>query len=119
MHAFEDTRHAGLRTFLMRGTACFLFVDAALNLSLLGPLAACVVDAGVALQQELGDGDDGVALGLQGLDDPRQSLGRVDGRVVEKDDAAGVYVFQYPLADLFRRNTLPVQAVAIPYNGNC
>ena len=86
------------------------------GLSLLGPLAAGVVDAGVALQQQLRDGDDDVALGLEGLDDPRQRLRRVDGRIVKENDAAGAHVFQQPPADLLRWDALPVQTVAFPYN---
>ena len=82
----------------------------------LGPLAAGVVDARFALQQQLRDGDDGIALGLEGLDDPRQGLQSVDGRVVEEDDAARPHVLQHPPADLLRGDALPVQTVAFPYS---
>ncbi len=80
------------------------------------PLAAGVVLAGVALEQDLGDGDDGVAVGLQGFNDPGQSLWRVLSGIVEEDDAPGADIFQHPLLDLLRRDTLPVQAIAILYN---
>ena len=85
----------------------------------LGPLAAGVVDARLALQQELRHGDDGVALRPEGVQDPRQGFRRVDRRVVEEDDAPRADVFQHPLTDLLGGDALPVQTVAIPYNGNC
>jgi hypothetical protein len=36
--------------------------------------------------------------------------------IVEEDDAPGADIFQHPLLDLLRRDTLPVQAIAILYN---
>ncbi len=45
----------------------------------LGSLAAGVVLVGVALKQNLGDGNDGVAIRLESLDDARQSLRRMHG----------------------------------------
>ena len=81
-----------------------------------GPLSSCVVDIGVAGEQDLGYGDDGVAVLLQRLDDPGQGLRRMFGGVVEEDDAAGTDVFQHPLLDLLCRDALPVQTVAFPYN---
>ena len=85
-----------------------------LRLSLLGPLTACVVLVGFALKQDLGHGDNGITLGLQGLNDPRQSLGGVFCCVVEEDDAARPHVLQHPPADLLRLDALPVQTVAVP-----
>lgn len=78
------------------------------------PLPSGVVDARFALQQQLRDGDNGIALGLEGFDDPGQGLRRVDGRVVEEDDAARPHVLQHPPADLLRLDALPDQTVAVP-----
>ena len=66
------------------------------------------------MEQQLGDGNDGIALGLESLDDPRQGLRRVDGRVVEENDAARPHILKYPPADLLRGDALPVQTVAVP-----
>ena len=82
---------------------------------LLLPLAAGVVLVGVAGKQNLGDGDDGVAVRLQGLNDPRQGLGGVFCCVVEEDDAARAHILQHPLLDLLGRDALPIQAVAFLY----
>ena len=67
------------------------------------------------MKQDLGHGDDGVALGLEGFDDARQGLRRMLGRVVEEDDAAGAHILQHPLLDLLGRDVLPIQAVAFLY----
>ena len=83
---------------------------------LLLPLAAGVVDGGLALKQNLGDGDNGITLGLQGFDDAGQSLGCVLGGIMEEDDAAGAHILQHPLLDLLGRDALPIQAVAFPYS---
>ena len=83
---------------------------------LLLPLSSCVVLVGVASEKDLGDGDDGVAVSLEGLDDPGQSLWRVLSGIVEEDDAPGAHVFQHPLLNLLGRDALLIQAVAIPYN---
>lgn len=83
---------------------------------LLLPLSSGVVLVGVASEKDLGDGDDGVAVGLQGFNDPRQSVWRVLSGIVEEDDAPGAHILQHPLLDLLGRDALLIQAVAIPYN---
>lgn len=82
---------------------------------LLLPLSSGVVLVGVASEKDLGDGDDGVAVGLQRLDDAGQGLRRMLGRVVEEDDAPGAHILQHPLLDLLGRDALPIQAVAFLY----
>ena len=74
-------------------------------------LAAGVVDGVVAGQQELGDGEEGIAILQQRLDDAGQRLRSVQGGVVEQDDGTRLDLTCHPLSDLRRREFLPVQAV--------
>ena len=73
-----------------------------------------VILPGLALEQQLRDGDDGVPFFQQRLQNAGQRLGRVFRGVVEQHDAPRLYVFQHPACDLLRRNPLPIQAVAFP-----
>ena len=76
-----------------------------------------MVDGIVAGEQELGDGDEGVALPEQGLENGGQGLGGVEGGVVEQDDGAGGDLFRDPAGDLVGGQVLPVQAVHVPLDG--
>ena len=66
------------------------------------------------MEEDLGDWYDGVAVGLEDLDDPGKGLLRVNGGVVEENDAPGADVLQHPLGNLIHRDTLLVQTVSIP-----
>ena len=70
-----------------------------------------MVDGIVAGEQELGDGDEGVALPEQGLENGGQGLGGVEGGVVEQADGPALYPLRHPLGDFACRDVLPVQTV--------
>lgn len=74
-------------------------------------LAAGVVDGVLAGEQKLGDGEEGIALLQQRLDDARQGFWSVQGGVMEQDDGAGLDLACHPLGDLRRGQLLPVQTV--------
>lgn len=75
-----------------------------------------VVGVVCAGEDQLRDGDEGVPLLEQGLQDAGQGLRRVDGRVVEQDNGAGLHLGGDPLGDLRRGELLPVQAVTVPHS---
>lgn len=70
-----------------------------------------MVDGVVPGQDQLGNGDKGIAVGQKPLDDSRQGLGSVLGSVVEQHDGAGADLARYPLGDVRGGQVLPVQAV--------
>ena len=70
-----------------------------------------MVDGILPVQNDLGDGDKGIALLKQGFDDGGQGLRRVDGGIVEQYDGAGLHFPGDPADDLVRRNLFPVQTV--------
>ena len=72
-----------------------------------------MVDGVVALQNDLRDGEESVAVFQQGSDDARQSFGGVLGGVVEQDDGAGLDFGGHPLGDLRGGEILPIQAVYV------
>ena len=80
-----------------------------------------VVGVVFAGEDQLRDGDEGVPLLEQGLQDAGQGLRRVDGRVVEQDNGAGLHLGGDPLGDLRRGELLPVQAGTVPnrFNARC
>lgn len=73
-----------------------------------------VVTAALPWQDELGDGDKGIALLEQGLNDAGQGLGGVEGGVVKQDDGARPHLAHHPLGNLLRRQLFPVQTVTVP-----
>lgn len=73
-----------------------------------------VVGAALAREDDLRDGDEGVSLLEEALQDRGQGLGRMEGGVVEEDDRAGLYLARDPLGDLGRGEVLPVQTVTVP-----
>lgn len=80
-----------------------------------GQLPAGVVD-GVGLgEDDLGDGEEGVAVLEEGLNDARQGLWGVEGSVVKEHDGPGLDLGGHPLGDLRSREVLPVQAVRVLY----
>ena len=76
-----------------------------------------IVCAALAGEDELGDGDEGVALLKQSFKNPRQSLRGMLGGVVEQDDGAGLDLGGDPLGDLGGRKVLPVQTIYVPNRG--
>ena len=75
-----------------------------------------MVDGVLAGQNHLGDGDEGVALLKEGLDDGGQGLRRVEGGVVKQDDGPGLDLGGHPLDDLSGFQVLPVQTIAFPHS---
>lgn len=76
-----------------------------------------VVGAALPLKNELADGYNIVSLLEQVLQDPRQSLRRVQGGVMEEDNGSRPHLFRHPLGDGGRVIVLPVQAVHVPLDG--
>ena len=70
-----------------------------------------MVDGVRSSEDNLGDGNKGIALLKQGLDDGGQGLRGMEGGVVEQDDGAGLDLGGHPLDDLSGGQVLPVQAV--------
>ena len=78
-----------------------------------------VVDGIFAIQEDLGDGDEGVAVLEQGLDNAGQGLGGMFGSVVKKNDGAGLHFGGNPLGDLSGGEVLPVQTITAGNKGKC
>lgn len=76
-----------------------------------------VIDAALARKDELGDGDKGVALLEQGLNDAGQRLRSVLGGIMKQDDGTGLDLGGDPLGDFGGRKIFPVQAVPVPNKG--
>lgn len=76
-------------------------------------LPAGVVDGVGRVEDELGDGEDGVAVVDEVGEDSGQRLRRVEGGVVEQHDAARLHLGGHPLADGVRVVILPVEGVPI------
>lgn len=78
-----------------------------------GELPPRVVDGIVPRQDQLTDGQHGVALVDEVLQNPRQRLRRMKGRIVEQHDTAGLHLGGDPLVDGVRIIVLPVQRIPI------
>ena len=76
-------------------------------------LPPCVVDGVISRQDQLADGQHGVALVDEVLQNTWQRLRRVEGGIVEQHDAAGLHLGRHPLAYRVRIVVLPVQGVPI------
>ena len=74
-------------------------------------LSAGVVDGIVPGEDDLGNGDEGVAFLKQTLNDTGQSLRGVFCGIVEQDDGAGTDLACDPLGDVRCGQVLPVQTV--------
>ena len=74
-----------------------------------------MVDGVFPVQQDLRDGDKGIAVLEELFQDARQSLWSVLGSVVEQDDGPGLDLFGDPFGDLRGGEVLPVQAVHVPH----
>ena len=72
-----------------------------------------VVDGVVSRQNQLADGQHGVALVDEILQNPRQRLRRVEGGIVEQHDAPRLHLGGDPLVDGVRVVVLPVQGIHI------
>ena len=70
-----------------------------------------VVDGIVPSKDDLGDGDKGVSLLQQALNNAGQGLRGVLGGVVEQDNGAGADLGGDPLGDVRRGQIFPVQTV--------
>ena len=85
----------------------------------LGALLAGMVDGVIRVvlsgENELRDGNKGVALLEQSLQNGGQGLGGVKGGVVKQDNGPGLYLGGHPPGDLSGGQVLPVQAVTFPY----
>ena len=75
-----------------------------------------VVHAVLAGEDELGDGDHGVALLKQIVQNAGQGFRGVLGGVVEQDDGAALDLPRHPLGDVGGGQVLPVQAVHTGYS---
>lgn len=74
-------------------------------------LSAGVVDGVGGREEELGDGHHGVAVADEGVQDAGQRLRRVQGGVVEQDDAARAHLPANALRDGGRVQVFPVQTI--------
>lgn len=88
-------------------------ISASLRRFLCRELSAGVVDSVGRGQNELGDGEDGVAVVDEAGEDSGQRLRRVEGGVVEQHDAARLYLGGHPPADGVRVVILPIEGVPI------
>lgn len=84
-----------------------------------------MVDGVFPRQDHLRDGQEGISLLQETLDDPRQGLRGMFGGVMEKDDGAGTYLRCNPAANLRGGEILPVQTVnttnksIVPFTNLC
>ena len=76
-------------------------------------LPAGVVDGVGRGENELGDGEDGVAVVDEVGEDSGQRLRRVEGGVVEQHDAARLHLGGHPPTDGVRVVILPVEGIHI------
>ena len=74
-----------------------------------------MVDGIVALQYDLRDGEEGVAVLQQRLDDAGESFRSVFSGVMEQYDGTGLDFGGHPLGDFRGGEVLPIQAVHVPY----
>ena len=72
-----------------------------------------MVDGVGSLQDQLGDGNDGVAVVDEATENGGEGLRRVERGVVEQHDAPRLYPGGHPLADGLCVVVLPVQGVPI------
>ena len=70
-----------------------------------------MVDGVLPFQDDLRNGDKGVALLQQGLNDPRQSFRRMLRRIVEQHDAPRLDFTRHLLGNIRSRQVFPIQAV--------
>lgn len=70
-----------------------------------------VVDGIVAGEDDLGNGDEGIALLQQAFDDAGQRLGGVLGGVVKQDDGTGTDSGGDPFGDVSGGQIFPVQTI--------
>lgn len=85
---------------------------------LLYPALTAGVVHGVVLaagprHNQLGDGDEGIALLQQTFNDARQRLRRMLGSVVEQDNGAGLHLGGDPLGNIGGAQVFPIKAVTV------
>ena len=91
----------------------------ALYRTLLPGVVDGVIGATGAGEDQLRNGDEGVAVLEQGLDDAGQGLWSMFGGVVEEDNRAGLHFGGNPLGDLSGGEVLPVQTITAGNKGKC
>ena len=74
-------------------------------------LFPCVIHVVFSCQQNLGNGNDSIAVLLEKLQNGRESLRGVERCVVEETDGAGLNLFCYTLCDFSRGEVFPVETV--------
>ena len=101
----------GQSSSAFRGALSVTSIQPSLGLSRCRALPAGVVDGVLPGEDDLRDGDKGVALLEKSLDDGGQGLGGVKGGVVKQDDGPRLHLGGHPPGDLPGLQVLPVQAV--------
>ena len=76
-------------------------------------LPSRVVDGVLPCQDQLADGQHGIAVVDEVFQDPRQRLRRVERRVMEQHDAARLHLGRHPLIDGVGIVVLPVQGIPV------
>lgn len=81
------------------------------SIALCWTLSAGVVNGVLSVQNHLGDGDEGIALLKQRLDDAGKCLGGVECGVMEQDNRSGLDPGRDPLCNFVGGDIFPVQTV--------
>ena len=76
-----------------------------------------MVDGILPFQNDLRNGNKGVAFLQQAFNNPRQCSRSILRRVVKQDDAPRADSGGHPFGDVGSRQVFPIQAVTIPYKG--
>ena len=84
------------------------------SIALCWTLSAGVVNGVLSVQNHLGDGDEGIALLKQRLDDAGKCLGGVECGVMEQDNRSGLDPGRDPLCNFVGGDIFPVQTVNVP-----
>ena len=80
-------------------------------------LFARVVDGVFPCEDQLGNGNEGIALLCEIVEDGGESFGGVKPCIVKEDDGARLHLACDTLGDLGGGEILPVETVHIPYKG--
>ena len=73
-----------------------------------------MVNGVVSVQDDLGNGEEGIAVFQERFEDTGEGFGGMLGGVVEEHDGAGLNLFGDPLGDFGSGEVFPVQAVTFP-----
>ena len=80
-------------------------------------LLSCMVDGVIPCEDQLGNGDEGIALFCEIVENVGQRLGGVKSCVVKEDDRPRLYLARNAPGDLGGGEVLPVETVHIPHKG--